>query len=177
MEDAGYEVHIYGARLTEGKRGKVMKILGIGGAIANIREAISLSRKIKKEQPDIIRYNSILRYLGRLPLWASRKSKAEKRMMYHDLGYFHPFPRKLEQEEDIRYPFSLANFIRSAKTKNPLLIGAITGKYLLLKLIQRQLKKRIKKHLVPSPFMKPILHKSYKIPESDITIFPHFIQE
>ena len=146
-------------------------------AYLNVREAINLRRKIKKYKPDIIRYNSILRYIGRLPLWENRESKAEVWMMYHDLGYVYPFPKRLENEEQIKYPFTLRNFVRSTKTKNPLLMIAIMGKFLLLKLIQRQLQKRVKKHLVPSPFLKPIIHKSYKIPDADITIFPHFIQE
>ncbi|MEI7562341.1 MAG: glycosyltransferase family 4 protein [bacterium] len=177
LEESGYEVQIYGAQIPGGKRGKIVKILGIIAAIFNVREANKLAKKIQKEQPDIIRFNSVLRYIGRLPLRTSRKNKAEKRMMYHDLGYFYPFPRKLEQETDIKYPFTFKNFIKSAKTKNPIIILASTGKYLLLKLIQNQLKKRIKKHLVPSPFMKPIVHKSFAISEEDITVFPHFIQE
>jgi hypothetical protein len=146
-------------------------------ALFNIREANKLYKKIKKEQPDIIRYHSILRYIGRLPLRTSKRSPAEKRMMYHDLGYFYPFPRKLEQEDAIRYPLTLRNFLQSAKTRNPLIIGGVSIKYFLIKLIKNQLKKRVKKHLVPSPFMKPILHKSFDISEDDITTFPHFIQE
>ena len=128
-------------------------------------------------KPDIIRYNSVLRYLGRLPLRASRRAKAEKRMMYHDLGYFHPFPSQLEREEQIKCPLTLRHFVSSAHTRNPILKVAITGKYILLKLIQRQLRKRINLHLVPSAFMKPILHKSYHISEDKITVLSHFIQE
>jgi hypothetical protein len=149
----------------------------MGAALCNIREANKLYKTIKKEKPDIIRFNSVLRYIGRLPLRASKRSPAEKRMMYHDLGYFYPFPRKLEQEKDIHYPLTLKNFLKSAKTRNPIIIAGISVKYLLIKFIQNQLKKRVKKHLVPSPFMKPILHRSFDIPEEDITIFPHFIQE
>jgi hypothetical protein len=118
-----------------------------------------------------------MRYIGRMPIRATRKAKAEKRMMYHDLGYFHPFPSKLEREEEIKTPFTFRNFISSSKTKNPIIKLAITGKYILLKLIQKQLKKSMDLHIVPSAFMKPIVHKSYEIDDEKIVVLPHFIQE
>jgi hypothetical protein len=112
-----------------------------------------------------------------MPIRDSRNSKAEKRMMYHDLGYFFPFPSKLEREEQIKTPLSFSNFVSSAQTRNPIKKLAMTGKYILLRLIKKQLKKRIDLHIVPSEFIKPILHKSYGITEEKITILPHFIQD
>lgn len=173
----GYEVQLVGTKIPRGVRGKIVKHLGFFAAMFNIVAAFKLLRKAKKFKPDVIWYHSVMRYLGRMPIWISKYSKAEKRMMYHDLGYFFPFPSKLEQESQIRYPLTFRNFIRSAKTRNPIKIIAMTGKYILLQLIKNQLQKRIKIHLVPSAFMKPIVHKSYDIPEEQITVFPHFIQE
>lgn len=112
-----------------------------------------------------------------MPLRAARNTKAEQRMMYHDLGYFYPFPSKLERESQIRTPLTRRNFIKSFPTRNPLKELAMRVKYMSLKKIKKQLKKRIKLHLVPSAFMKPIVHKSYNIPEEKITVLPHFIQE
>jgi hypothetical protein len=83
----------------------------------------------------------------------------------------------LEREEQIKTPFTFSNFLSSVETKNPIKKLAITGKYILLKLIQKQLKKSIDLHIVPSEFIKPILQKSYSIAEEKITILPHFIQE
>jgi hypothetical protein len=107
----------------------------------------------------------------------SKASKAEKRMMYHDLGYFYPYPSRLENESQIRYPFTMKNFIGSAKTRNPVKIAAIRWKYQVVKSIKTQLQKGFKLHLVPSSFMKPIVQQSYGIPDEQIVVFPHFIQE
>jgi hypothetical protein len=98
-------------------------------------------------------------------------------MMFHDLGYFAPFPSKLNEEKQIRTPLTLNNFIKTQPTKNPLKNLAIIGKYILLKLIQKQLQKRMDTFLVPSDFMVNIAHKSYKINNEKIKVFPHFIQE
>jgi len=118
-----------------------------------------------------------MRYIGRMPLRATRNAKAEKRMMYHDMGYFYPFPSKLEREEQIKTPFTFSNFVSSVKTKNPIKKLAIAGKYFSLKLIKNQLEETIDLHIVPSAFMKPIVHKSYVIDDEKITVLPHFIQE
>jgi len=112
-----------------------------------------------------------------MPLRASKNTQAEKRMMYHDLGYFYPFPSKLEREEQIKTPLTFSNFVTSAHTRNPIKKLAVAGKYILLKSIKNQLSETIDLHLVPSAFMKPILHKSYGIEEEKITVLPHFIQE
>jgi hypothetical protein len=118
-----------------------------------------------------------MRYLGRAPIWASKYSTAKKWMMFHDLGYFYPFPSLLTSEHQIKKPFTLKHFLASYPTNNPLKKLAIIGKYLSLHLIKNQVQKRMETFLVPSPFMKDILHKSYHIDNKDIEIFPHFIQE
>ena len=172
-----YEVQLFGAKLPKWILGKFLKYLGIAWAICNFRASIQLRRKIKKMNPDLIRYHSIMRYIGRMPLRATRNAKAEKRMMYHDMGYFYPFPSKLEREEQIKTPFTFSNFVSSVKTKNPIKKLAIAGKYFSLKLIKNQLEETIDLHIVPSAFMKPIVHKSYVIDDEKITVLPHFIQE
>ncbi|MEI8009066.1 MAG: hypothetical protein WCI00_06945 [bacterium] len=154
-----------------------MKYLGIITGLGNFYEAIKLKRKIKKLQPDLIRYNSVMRYLGRAPVYVSKNSSAKKRMMFHDLGYFFSFPSQLIHEQQIKTPFTLKHFLSSYATKNPLKKLAIIGKYLSLCLIKKQLQKRMDTFLVPSDFMKDIVHKSYEIDNKKINIFPHFIQE
>ncbi|MEI7558684.1 MAG: hypothetical protein WCJ45_08080 [bacterium] len=128
-------------------------------------------------KPDLIRYNSVMRYLGWAPLQASKHTTAKKRMMFHDLGYFFPFPSQLTNEHQIKTPFTLNHFLASSPTKNPIKKLAMIGKYISLSLIRNQLQKNIETFLVPSGFMKDILHKSYKIQVDKIKIFPHFIQE
>ena len=118
-----------------------------------------------------------MRYLGRAPIRISRNSTAKKRMMVHDLGYFYPFPSQLTNEHQIKTPCTLGYFLSSYETKNPLKKLAIIGKYISLYLIKKQLRKKIDTFLVPSNFMKDIVHKSYTIDNEKIKIFPHFIQE
>ncbi|MEI7918898.1 MAG: hypothetical protein WCH65_01430 [bacterium] len=155
----------------------MVKYLGIITGIGNFWEAIKLQRKIKKMKPDLIRYNSVMRYLGRAPIRASKNSPAKKRMMFHDLGYFAPFPSQLFQEKQIRTPCTLSHFLQTQPTKKPIKTLAMIGKYLSLSLIKHQLKKRIDTFLVPSAFIVDIAHKSYKIDKEKIKTFPHFIQE
>lgn len=112
-----------------------------------------------------------------MPIRASKNSHAKKRMMFHDLGYFAPFPSQLFQEKEIRTPFTLKHFLQTQPTKNPIKILAMIGKYLSLSLIKNQLKKRMDTFLIPSDFMKDIVHKSYTIDSEKIKIFTHFIQE
>ena len=177
LEQHGYEVELCWWTVPSGPIGKLAKYLGIITGLGNFWEAIKLKRKIKKMKPDLIRYNSVMRYLGRAPVRISKYSTAKKRMMFHDLGYFAPFPSRLTQEKHIRTPFTLSNFLKSQPTKNPIKKLAIIGKYISLCLIERQLKKRINTFVVPSDFMVDIVHKSYKISNEDIKVFPHFIQE
>ena len=97
--------------------------------------------------------------------------------MYHDFGYFYPFPHKLNFVDQILTPLTLKNYIRSANTYNPIKILAIIFKYFSAYLIQKQFKNSDFKHLTPSQFMADIVVKSYQIPKSDIQVFPHFIQQ
>ncbi|HBB04615.1 TPA: hypothetical protein DCZ39_07130 [Patescibacteria group bacterium] len=128
-------------------------------------------------KPDLIRYNSVMRYLGRAPIRISKHTSAKKWMMFHDLGYFYPFPSQLTSEHQIKTPFTLKHFLASYQTNNPLKKLAITGKYFSLLLIKKQLEKRMDTFLVPSDFMKDIVHKSYHIDNEKIVTFPHFIQD
>lgn len=151
--------------------------MGFFASMINFWESIKIQRQIKKRDPNLIRYHSTMRYLGRMPIRVNKYSKAKKWMMFHDLGYFAPFPSTLFQEKDIRTPLTLRHFLQTQPTKNPIKILAIIGKYISLKLIQNQLKKRIDTFLVPSDFMVDILHKSYNIKNEKIKVFSHFIQD
>ena len=170
-------MELFGWTVPSWLLGKLAKYLGIITGLGNFYEAIKLKRTIKKTKPDLIRYNSVMRYLGRAPIRASKNSTAKKWMMFHDLWYFAPFPSTLFQEKQIRTPFTFSNFLQTQPTKNPIKKLAIMGKYISLCLIKKQLQKRMDTFLVPANFMQDIIHKSYKIDNEKIKIFPHFIQE
>lgn len=177
LEQHGYEVELCGWKLPSGILGKIAKYLWIITGLGNFREAIKLQLKIKKMKPDLIRYNSVMRYLGRAPIEISKNTSAKKWMMFHDLGYFYPFPSQLTHEHQIKTPLTLKHFLASYLTSNPLKKLAIIGKYISLLFIKKQLEKRMDTFLVPSDFMKDIVHKSYHISNDKIVTFPHFIQE
>ncbi len=177
LEMHGYKVELFGGTVPKWPIGQLAKYLGIITGLGNFRESIRLKRKIKTFKPDLIRYNSVMRYLGRAPISTSKQSPAKKRMMFHDLGYFAPFPSSLFQEKQIRTPLTLRHFLQTQATKNPIKILAIIGKYISLSLIKHQLKNRIDTFLVPSEFLEDIVHKSYKIDKENIKTFSHFIQD
>lgn len=177
LEPHGYKIELCWGKVPSGTLGKLVKYLGFITGLGNFWEAIKIQRKIKTMKPDVIRYNSVMRYLGRMPIRASKNSSAKKWMMFHDLGYFAPFPSSLFQEKQIRTPFTLRQFLQTQPTKNPIKILAIIGKYISLSLIKKQLKKRVDTLLVPSKFMENIVHKSYSINKEKIKVFSHFIQE
>lgn len=137
----------------------------------NIFFALKLRKKLQDFQPDIIWCHSVLRHIGRLGLSAINTSSAQKRMMYHDLGYFHPFPHAVTQENQI--PASLGWKDFSTSINNPVTKFFVRGKWMLLQKIQKQLKK-FDQHLVPSEFMEDFVHKNYG---EKVTVLPHFIQE
>lgn len=176
MESKGYEVKLFGSTCPKGKRGKFKKLFGIGIASANFWEAVRLHSFIKKEKPDLIWNHSMLRRMGRLPLRMTRKNKARKWMMYHDFGYFTPYPHLLSDVKDIQTPLSLKNYLAMSKTNNPLKKLFIAGKYLTLNLLKNQLKKQSDLHLVPSEFMVPIVEKSFGLKKGKVQAFNHFYQ-
>lgn len=176
LEAEGYEVKLFGSRCPRGKRGKLKKLLGIGFASFNFWQAISFFFFIQKEKPDLIWYHSMLRRNGWLPLAFTYLNKAEKWMMYHDFGYFTPYPHQLARIEEIETPLTLRHYLQMAKTKNPLRKFFIFGKYLTLYLLKVQLKKQIARHLVPSAFMIPLIEKSFELQKGRVEAFNHFLQ-
>jgi len=170
-----YEVQLFWTKIPWGVFWKIIRYLWFFASIFNIYEAIRLFILIKKFKPDLLWYNSILRYLGRLSLFTDKFFKTQKWLMCHDLGYFYPFPKSLIQESQIKLPLNLRNYISSAKTKNPIKILWMIWKYISIYLIRKQSKK-MDKILIPSQFMIEIVHQSYKIPKNKIHHFPHFIQ-
>lgn len=172
-----YEVKIYGTQIPSWKLWELIKYFGLFFAMRNFIDAIRLKRVVKKFKPKVVRYHSTLRRMWRLPIKALSSHNSKKLMMYHDLWYFHPFPSSVLQENMIKTPATLSNFITSANTKNPIKIVAIAFKYLSIVLLKNQLKKSIDHHLVPSEFMEKIVLDSYNIDTKKVQTLSHFIQD
>lgn len=176
LESHGFEIKIWGWYLPKWRRGTLKKIFGIWRWSFNFIDAIRLARVCKKRKPDIIRYHSTLRSLGWMPVWIGKFYAKERWMMYHDLGYFFPFPKKLLYEQQIKTPLTLFSFLSMVNSIHPTVFLFVAGKYLSLSLLKKRLAK-IDKHLVPSNFLVEILHNSHQIPKQKIFCLEHFLQE
>lgn len=167
---AGYEVEIAGARNRWWKVRQ--RYLGFVISMCNVWFGIELKKTIKSFEPDIIRYHSISRYIGRLPLYMTKNMSWKKRIMYHDLWLFHPFPHAVIDEKQLTKAWWLIDRIRSSKSKNPLVWIAIMGKRISVRILQTSISE-FDLQLVPSSF----LHKyAKKFNNIKTTVLPHFIQ-
>ena len=148
----------------------------------NFWSAGDLKKVLEKEKPDIIWFNSLLRWLGPNVVktaWKWRKeNKADCKfwMMYHDFGYFYPFPSELYFIEDCKTPLTKKNFVSAYKWKNLISKLAVLCKYYWLQPLKKVLKKEIDLQLSPSNCITNIVRDSYKISERKCKSFPHFIQ-
>jgi hypothetical protein len=142
-----------------------------------------LKKVLEKEKPDVVRFNSLLRWLGPNVVkiaWKWRKeNKADCKfwMTYHDFGYFYPFPSELYFIEDCKTPLTKKNFVSAYKWKNLVNKLAVLCKYYWLQPLKKVLKKEIDFHLSPSDCITNIARDSYKISEKKCKTFPHFIQK
>ena len=82
-------------------------------------------------------------------------------MMYHDFGYFFPFPRRLFHLEDCKTPLTLKNFMYAVKDSGLITKLAVWLKYLWMRGLVKVLKKSVDLHLVPSEFMISVVSQSY----------------
>ncbi len=143
----------------------------------------SLDEVLEKEKPDIVWFNSLLRWLGPNVVKTAWKWRKENKsdckfwMMYHDFGYFYPFPSELYFIEDCKTPLTKKNFISAYKWKNLITKIAVLCKYYWLQPLKRVFKKEIDLHLSPSDCITNIVRDSYKISEKKCKSFPHFIQK
>lgn len=57
----GYQVQLFGSQCPSGFLGKIKKYTGLGLSVFNLWEAVRLRNFIKKENPDLIWFHSMLR--------------------------------------------------------------------------------------------------------------------
>ncbi|MEI6425838.1 MAG: glycosyltransferase [Candidatus Absconditabacteria bacterium] len=175
LESMGYEVRIFGTTLSRGQAGKRKKLAGIAWGVYNFVDAFRLWRLCSQRKPDVIWYNSVLRWLGWMSIWATKHSGAERWMMYHDFGYVYPFPSELKDTQKVITPLTWKHFWKMVDTKNPVKIILLTIKYISLVGIKKQMKS-VDLHLVPSLFMEGIVKDSYHLPAGKMKTLDHFLQ-
>lgn len=177
LTEQGYIVEIFGANIPKNSYNKFIRILLLPFTIFNFIAAYRLSKHIKKLKPDIIRRHSTSRRLGWFPLWSTRKFTWQQRTTYHDLGYFHPFPSKVNQVKQIPKR-NIISYLKATNSKNPIILLASLFKYLTISALRKQLKQNIDKHFVPSHFMLPITQKWLGAnTKGKVMLLEHFLRD
>ncbi|MDR0860975.1 MAG: hypothetical protein LBO09_08680 [Candidatus Peribacteria bacterium] len=104
--------------MPKGIWGRIIMWLGLVTTPFNFWSAWEFKNFLQKEKPDIIRCNSLLRHLGgnvvkvASSIQTSNPSPSPKIwMMYHDLGYFTPYPSKVSAVTEIKTPLNLQHFL------------------------------------------------------------------
>ncbi len=142
----------------------------------NIYFTIKLLCIILLKKPDIIWWHSVIRYVWWLPIWVVWLFNIRTWMMYHDLWYFHPYPSLLTDVSQIPKSRSLSSWLAAGR-----LVGKtsmtntimMTLKFRSTSAIRRALTRSVSIHLVPSPYMTPILESRW-IPPKHISVLGHF---
>ena len=182
LESKWHEVILWWSTLPSWAKWQRKKRVWLLLSPFNFWSSSDLKDVLEKENPDIIWFNSLLRWLGPNVVkvaWKWRKQeKADTNfwMMYHDFWYFYPFPSELYHIEDCKTPLTKKNFVSAYKWKNLVTKLAVICKYYRLQPLKKILKKEVDLHLSPSDCVTNTARDSYKISEKKCRSFSHFIQ-
>ena len=182
LESHWHEVVLWWSTLPSWSKWQRKKRLWLLLSPINFWSVSSLEEVLENVKPDIIWFNSLVRWLWPNVVKAAWKWKKQKKsdckfwMMYHDFWYFYPFPSQLYHIEDCKTPLTRKNFVSAYKWNNPITKLAVLCKYYWLQLLKKVLKKEVDLHLSPSDCVTNIVRDSYKIWEKECKSFPHFIQ-
>jgi hypothetical protein len=80
--------------------------------------------------------------------------------MFHDFGYFYPFPHSLTDVKQLPLPLHKKSFL-SVAGASIIKRALVFGKYLQLLLLKKFAKQSVDMFLVPSDYMKDIVVKSW----------------
>lgn len=163
----GHDVDIITS--TSGKQ-KILRYLGLVATAFNIVFALRFMWKIHSYKPDAIWLHSVLRAIGPVGLIPLLWYRGRILITYHDLGYFVPYPRRIERESQIGDQ-SWKRFREDMH--DPLSAISITLKYLSL-LCVRVILRRVDTHLIPSEFLREQVARVLRQDQvSTITLHPH----
>ncbi len=151
-------------------RQKILRYLGLIFTAFNVVFAVRLALRIQRYKPDAIWLHSVLRAIGPVGLLPLFWYPGRVLITYHDLGYFVPYPTRIERESQIGDQ-SWARF--RADMHSPLSAIAITLKYLSL-LCMRVILRRVDTHLIPSEFLREPVARILGLNRvSTIVLHPH----
>ncbi len=142
----------------------------------NLYFALKVVYKIIVIKPDLIRWHSVSRYVGWFPIWVVWLFHIRTWMMYHDLGYFHPYPSLLTDVSQIPTSPTLRSRLQAGREVGQIwLIKTIlmTLKFRGISMIRWSLIRSVSIHLVPSPYMLPIIQQRW-VEEHKTQVLGHF---
>jgi len=178
MEDMKMEVKIFWVKAWSGILWKVQRYLWLVLALLNDMFAGRLWLQMRKFEPDVVWFHSVIRWIGWESIWLVGKMKTVKVFfMFHDFGYFAPWASKLTEVEQLPESLKWKDFLKSARTKNLIKIIFLFGKWLNVICIRKVSKKYVDKFLVPSAYMKPIVEKLYGVDSERVEVLEHFVQK
>lgn len=165
--DHGFEVQLVGSceRPTGWK-----KRFNFLGSFCNIPFWRHLYHKKQQFQPDLIWRHGVQRVIGWVPLALVPRAPQE-RVMYHEVGLFHPFPAQVTSEQQLVQASSLSGYLQQASSW---LAPFVFVKALFGRLILSLLGGRCTQHLVPSPYL--LEHGRRRLPHAQRTTFSHFVK-
>ncbi len=156
------------------KKSKFKKLFFLLLSFFNIHWFFKLRKTIKNFKPDIIRLHSIARAFWPIWILPIKFFNWKILIMYHDLGYFHPFASNVTEEKQLVLPLTFKWWIKSLKNYCFLKKIYWIFKYFKLYFLKKILIKYVDIHIVPSDFMVDILKKRW-IKKKKIRVLKHFI--
>ena len=183
LESHWHEVILWWSTLPSWSKWQWKKRLWLLLSPINFWSINNFGKALEEINPDIIWFNSLLRWLWPNVVKTAWKRRRQNKidckfwMMYHDFWYFHPFPSQLYHIEDCKIPLTRKNFLFAYKWNNLVTKLAVLCKYYWIQPLKNVLKKEIDLHLSPSDCVTNIARDSYKIWEKKCKSFPHFIQK
>ncbi len=165
--DHGFEVQLVGSCERPSGWKKWFNFLG---SYCNIPFALRLMHTQKQFQPDLIWRHGVQRLIGWVPLALVPRAPQE-RVMYHEVGLFHPFPAQVTSEQQLISASSLGGYLQQASSW---LTPFVFVKALFGSLILSLLGRRCIQHLVPSDYL--LEHGRRRLPQAQRTTFSHFVK-
>lgn len=148
---------------------------GLFKTALNISAWLKLWSKIDSFKPDLVRTHSVMREIGWFPLTVIPKD-TPLLTMFHDLGYFNPYPARVYNVPDAKKINKLSDWLRIWAKKNKLTLPLVFFKRLSLRAIRSVFRNHQTTYLVPSAFMAPLSEVWRQGKDQKTIVLPHFVK-
>ncbi len=173
LEKEWASVEMIGWKIKKDKNLGLKKKIWLIATALNLPFFAHIHNEVREKRPTLIRLHSVSRFLWRMPIAGiSSRKKSQVRCTIHDLGMFHPFGAEV-RSTNMLPDFSLVWFMSVTKTFLQKLLVIL--KFANLRILKKQLERKVDLWVVPSLFMVDILSQKREIPKDKILVLPHFI--